>query len=168
MKKIILTVLLGVFCLSFSFSSREAYASASLKGGGARQHSMAPDFTLGTVSGKTIALKDFKGKGIILFFFTTWCPYCREKMPELARDYKTYQSQGIELLAIDAGESKSKVSSFAVKEDLPFDILLDAKTDVADSFGVLGIPTFVLISKEGKVVYFGNDLPSHYATLVEK
>lgn len=160
-------ILFGVFLLFLSFSWESIQASASLRSGAVREDSVAPDFTLSTIRDETVSLKDFKDKGIILFFFTTWCPYCREKMPELARHYSAYEKQGIELLVIDSGESKAKVVSFASKEDYPFDILLDTSAGVADAYGVLGVPTFVLISKEGKVVFFGNRLPDNYAARLQ-
>jgi peroxiredoxin len=129
--------------------------------------SAASDFSLETTADSTVALADLKGKGVILFFFTTWCPYCREKLPFLAKEYEVMRSKNIELLPIDAGESKAKVKAFAEKHNLPFPVLLDTNTAVSGSYGVVGVPTFVLISREGKVVWTGNELPSRYETYFE-
>mgnify|MGYP001602487520 FL=1 len=126
------------------------------------------DFTLDTVSGKTVSLKDAKGKGVILFFFTTWCPACRQKFPSLSKDHETFRREGIGLFVIDAGESQAKVSSFLSKVNPPFDVLLDTSTAVAEAYGVMGVPTFILISKSGVVVYEGNDLPGDYKELLNK
>lgn len=126
------------------------------------------DFTLDTAGGKTVSLKEAKGKGVILFFFTTWCPYCRQKFPSLSKDYETFRREGIELFVIDAGESQAKVSSFLSKAQPPFDVLLDKSTAVAEAYGVVGVPTFILISKSGVVVYEGNDLPGNYKELLNK
>jgi len=167
MNKIYLRVVMGVMAVLLLFSSRDVSAYASL-GQKSQSQTIAPDFSLETIAGKITALKDLKGKGVILFFFTTWCPYCRQKLPLLAKQYQKYQSDGFELLVTDVGESKAKVSSFAAKEHLPFDILLDVDMKASEAYGVLGVPTFILISKDGLVVYEGNEMPSNYQELLNK
>ncbi|OIO35990.1 MAG: hypothetical protein AUJ74_03960 [Candidatus Omnitrophica bacterium CG1_02_44_16] len=140
------------------------FASASLPK--VSKTEAASDFTLDTAAGKTVSLKDAKGKGAILFFFTTWCPFCRQKFPSLSKDYETLRKEGIELFVIDAGESQAKVSAFLSKTQPPFDVLLDKNTAVAEAYGVMGVPTFILISKSGVVVYEGNELPGNYKGLL--
>jgi peroxiredoxin len=127
----------------------------------------APDFTLESLKGDSVTLSHFKGKGVILFFFTTWCPYCREKFPGLSRSYEADKRDGIELLAINEGESRQKISSFVSKENVPFDIFLDSDMKAAQDYGVLGIPTFALINKEGMLVYEGQEIPSDYKELLQ-
>ena len=156
------------FVLSlFVLSSQNVSASASI-GQSAKEKVVAPEFTLGTAQGKTVSLKDFKEKGKVLFFFTIWCPYCRQKLPVLAKEYEQFRSQNIELLLIDAGESKLKVSSFIAKEQLPFDVLLDTSMKTSEAYEVIGVPTFVLVSKDGLIVYQGNDLPRDYKELLSQ
>lgn len=157
----------GMFLALFIFilSLRVAGAAGSL-GMSGKEQKKAPDFSLETVAGKTVALKDLNGQGAIMFFFTSWCPYCRQKLPLLSQEYPTYQKEDVRLVAVDAGESKAKVSSFATKEKLPFDVLLDIDMKVAEAYGVIGVPTFVLISKGGAVVYQGNELPRNYKELL--
>lgn len=168
MKKIAMRIAVSLFVFVFFVSSYNVCASASLlKRKGGSEKVTAPDFSLETVSGKTVSLSDLKGKGVVLFFFTTWCPYCRSKVPMLSKEYSQCQDQGIEFLLIDTGESKAKVASFVDKEHLTFDVLLDIKMSAADEYGIVGVPTFVLVSKEGFVVYEGNDLPGDYAELLK-
>ncbi len=157
-----------IFVLLLSFLSWESVlASASLtKEPKVSEASL--DFTLDTARGNTVSLKEYKGKDIILFFFTTWCPYCRQKFPSLSKDYEKFRSEGIELFVIDAGESQAKVSSFLSSQKAPFDVLLDKSTAVSEAYGVMGVPTFVLISKGGSVVYEGNELPGNYKDLFNK
>lgn len=155
-----------VLLLSF-LSFENVLASASLPKE-PKTAEAAFDFTLDTAGGKTVSLKEAKGKGVILFFFTTWCPFCRQKFPSLSKDYETFHREGIELFVIDAGESQAKVNSFLSKVTPPFDVLLDKDTTVAEAYSIVGVPTFVLISKSGAVVYEGNDLPGGYKELLNK
>jgi peroxiredoxin len=168
MKKIAMRIVVSLFVFVFFVSSYNICVCASLlKRGGSSEKVAAPDFSLETVSGKTVSLSGLKGKGVVLFFFTTWCPYCRSKVPMLSKEYSQCQDQGIEFLLIDTGESKAKVASFVAKEHLSFDILLDIKMNAAEDYGIVGVPTFILVSKEGFVVYEGNDLPDNYAELLK-
>lgn len=149
----------------------EAYASASLgrpESGQAGHLKTAPSFKLKTVSGKKVSLSDSQGKGRVLFFFTTWCPYCIQKFPSLAKDYPSFQKDGIELLVIDSGESEAKVASFAKKMNTPFEILLDEDMSVAEDYGVVGVPTFYLVNAAGSIVFEGNELPSNYKILLSR
>ncbi len=148
-----------IVLLLFLFSIN-AFASASMPKEGVG--TLASDFTLSSISDKTVSLNDFKGKNVILFFFTTWCPWCRKKFPDLEKNQEKYKKDGIELVVIDAGESRAKVASFASKIGTSFDILLDRDMNVADDYGVVGVPSFVLISDEGYVLYKDNDLPDDY------
>lgn len=127
----------------------------------------APAFSLESTKGGKVSLADLKGKEIILFFFTTWCPYCREKMPVLAEEYRKSGAKP-EILPIDVGESKAKVIAFAEKDGLPFPVFLDSDTRVSGAYGLVGVPTVVLISSDGTVAWIGNDLPSDYEKLFKR
>lgn len=132
------------------------------------ESAVAPHFNLKTMKGKDVSLADLKGKNVIIFFFTTWCPWCRKKIPSLVKNEPRYKSEGIELLLVDIGESQAKVFSFANKNSVPFDILLDRDMKVSQDYDVVGVPTVVLISHDGRVVYNGNDLPPNYKELLER
>ena len=153
-----------VLSVLFLFSSSYCMASATLES--ASQNALAPAFSLKTMKGNTVALSDMKGKNVLLFFFATWCPWCRNKIPDLVKNEARYKKDNLEFLLIDAGESQAKVSSFAEKQDVPFDILLDQDMKVSQDYDVVGVPTFVLISKDGRIVYSGNEMPADYRKLI--
>jgi peroxiredoxin len=126
----------------------------------------ATDFTLQDLSDKYVSLKDFQGKPVILFFWTTWCPYCRSEVKSLNEEYDKMKSLGIQLLAIDINEPKERVNDFINKNSITYPILLDSGGTVATKYGVVGVPTIVLISKDSKIVHFSNSLPSNYKELI--
>lgn len=152
-------VLCLVLCFNFSACSfsQESY-----------ENNKAADFTLQELSGKNISLGDFKGKGVILFFWATWCPHCRNALLVLDSEYKNMASADIKLLAIDIGEPKAVVENFKQKYSIKYPILLDSSGSVAHEYGVLGVPTFVVISQKGTIVSFSNSLPDNYKELVLK
>jgi peroxiredoxin len=115
-----------------------------------------------------VVLADYKGKKVVLFFFTTWCPYCQQKFPVLEKKRAELEEAGVVLLPIDAGESREKVASFREKRKIDLDILLDASMSAARDYGVVGVPTFFLIGADGAVLYDGNDLPGNYKEIFDK
>lgn len=112
----------------------------------------APDFTLKDVAGNEVKLSDYQGKVVLLVFSTTWCPHCRAEVPHLKKLYAEYQAKGLVLLNIDIQESQKKVASFVAKNKIPYPVLLDGDGDVSMAYGIQGVPTTVLINKEGIIL----------------
>jgi peroxiredoxin len=119
----------------------------------------APDFALSDLSGLTVKLSELtkQKKPVLLFFWTTWCPYCLKEMKVLVSSYKkAIEDKGIKLLAINAGEPESDVRRLAVNYQVPFTVLVDDKGKVSDAYRVMGVPTFVLVDKRGKIRFRQN------------
>ena len=129
-------------------------------------NAVAVDFSLNDLSGKKVSLSSYQGKKVILFFWTTWCPFCLKEMAHLNKEYSNLENDGISLLAINIDESKAKIDSFARKNAIKFPILLDEGAMVAEDYEVFGIPTIILINSEGKIVSLGNNLPEDYVELL--
>lgn len=109
----------------------------------------APGFTLSDLEGKSHNLNQYKGKWVVLNFFATWCPPCREEMPEFVEYAQSHKD--IIFLAINLKEQIQKVESFAQEYKIPFPILLDADGEAANLYKVRAIPVTVIIDPEGKV-----------------
>ena len=73
---------------------------------------LAPDFQLDNLDGKPVALSDLKGKPVLLNFWATWCPPCRDEMPYIQEIYDEWSDEGLVVLAINYGESASRVKEF--------------------------------------------------------
>ena len=112
--------------------------------------SAAPDFILKDLAGEDFKLSAARGKPVLLIFITTWCPTCRSEIPHYKDIYGTYSQRGLEVVGIDIEEPKNKVSQFAAKNRIPYKTLLDEKGRVASAYGIVGIPTMVLINRDGK------------------
>jgi len=113
---------------------------------------LAPDFTLSDIKGNKVSLSDLKGHVVLVVFTTTWCPYCKREIPGLKKMYETYSQKGLEIVAVYIQESQQKVSAFASAYKLPYTILLDTSGMVARAYGIRGVPTKVLIGKDG-IIY---------------
>lgn len=120
-------------------------------GAGPQVGSKAPDFILKSLDGQTVKLSELKGKAVLLNFFTTWCPTCRVEMPDLEAAWVTDKNHEFVLLAVDLDESEVTVSAFKQRYSLTFPILLDKGSRVANSYGVLPLPTTYFIDAGGIV-----------------
>ena len=69
----------------------------------------APDFALIDLNGESHQLSDYKGQGVFLNFWGTWCATCKKEMPAMGRQYQVYKDQGVQILAVNIAESDLKV-----------------------------------------------------------
>ena len=101
---------------------------------------------------KKINIKEFNGNLLLLNFWATWCAPCKEEMPSLDKLQVNQNLSNLKIFAINISqESKQKVDSFF--EDLNiknFDPYFDAPTTLAKTFSLRGVPTSILIDKDGK------------------
>ncbi len=113
--------------------------------------SSAPNFTLQTLDGKEVTLSELKGKVILLDFWATWCGPCRESIPHLIQLYKNYQKDGLVVIGmnVEKGEMDT-VRRFVKSLDIPYPITL-SPDEVQRDYRVSGLPTTILIDKQGRI-----------------
>jgi peroxiredoxin len=128
-------------------SGRVASAGANMKG------QTAPDFTLESLEGKTVHLSDFRGKGVLLNFWATWCQPCKIEMPWFAELQKQYGPQGLQIVGIAMDDASPKeIGEFAHDLGVNYPILV-GKEAVGDAYGgVQFLPATFYIGRDGKVV----------------
>ena len=129
--------------------------------------SMAGDFKLFSLSHKEYTLSSYKGKqSVLLFFWTTWCPFCQAEIKKISDRAQELTGKSVEVLVIDIGEPKDRVMRFMVDRKINLTALLDENSSVSNSYGVLGVPTFFLVDKQGKIIFEGNSFPENYKELI--
>ncbi|EOD00269.1 peroxiredoxin family protein [Caldisalinibacter kiritimatiensis] len=112
----------------------------------------APNFTLKNIDGEDVSLDDYKGKIVLLNFWTTTCPYCTGEMPDMNDIYLENKDKDFVILAVNVGEQQLKVKKFIQDKGYDFEVLLDKDADVAIKYLVRGIPVSYFIDEEGVVV----------------
>lgn len=111
--------------------------------------SEAPVFTARDLSGKEVSLSSFKGKAVLLNFWATWCPYCRQERKLLNNLYSEYREKGLEIVAVSTDRSVSKVKSYLEKIPSEFVILHDDGKKAARAYNIYSLPTSYLIDRNG-------------------
>ncbi|RFU60546.1 peroxiredoxin family protein [Peribacillus glennii] len=120
--------------------------------GGLRTGVKAPDFELKSLDGKQTKLSDYKGKKILLNFWATWCPPCKEEMPAM-EEFNKKAGSDVVILAVNI-DPENDVKAFADNMGVTFPILLDSqqsKNPVNELYQVMSIPTSYFIDRNGVI-----------------
>lgn len=113
--------------------------------------SIAPDFTLPTVEGKNVRLSDYRGKVVLLDFWATWCPPCRQALPHLAELQQALGARGFQTLGLNLDEEKSELLSFLAENPISYPTLRASENTRAAYGGVAAIPQVFLVDRKGKI-----------------
>ena len=124
------------------------------------------DLILNDLKSNPVNLSVQTGKPSILFFWTTWCPYCRTELRQLNKMSSQMEREGLVVFAIDVGEAGYKVDKFLKDYALNLRVLIDKNGEAAENYGIRGVPTYIFINKDGRVVSMENSLPADYANLL--
>jgi peroxiredoxin len=113
--------------------------------------SAAPDFTLQDLSGKSVKLSDQKGKVVLVEFWATWCPPCRESIPTLEKLHRQYAAKGLVILAVSVDEGGlDAVKKFVAEHKMTYPVL-QGTDDVTGKYMVRLIPAMFLVDKQGNI-----------------
>ena len=138
-------------------------ASMSVSAAGLKPGESAPGFSLKSLSGEQIALKDLLAKGhVMLVFWETQCVYCYSHIKDFNALQKQYANKGLTIAAINfLGEYESEVREYVVDNDVQYLVLADRlnNIDVAEAYKVIGSPTIVMIAPDGKILSYGYKIP---------
>ncbi|MBM3242474.1 redoxin domain-containing protein [Candidatus Poribacteria bacterium] len=110
----------------------------------------APDFELKDLQGQSVKLSDFQSKVVLLNFWATWCPPCREEAPHIEKLYQTYKEQGVVILGVNYEADIEKVRQFVKEQGMSYPILLSGRK-VFQAYGVRWIPANFYLDRAGVV-----------------
>lgn len=110
------------------------------------------DFSGPTSDGQTFRLSDTRGKVVLLNFWATWCPPCREEIPDLIKVQEKYKDRGFTIVGVSQDDTLATATRYVKQNGMNYPVLIgDPQTQRELNFQ--GIPTSVLLDKEGKIVW---------------
>jgi thiol-disulfide isomerase/thioredoxin len=125
---------------------------ASLKMSRLPAGSMAVPFELTTLDGKVVQSSELAGKVVLVNFWATWCGPCKEEMPSLARLQKQLDPAHFVLLTVTTDLQRQGIAHFLSQLGVSLPVLFDEDQDVSRSFMVRGLPTTIVIARDGTLV----------------
>jgi len=150
---LVLVVVAFVAALMLYFGYHQARRTGTGSVPRLTQSTLAPDFALESLDGKTMRLSDLRGKAVLLNFWATWCGPCKIEMPWFVDLQKQYGAQGLQIVGVAMDDaSKEDIGKFAKDMGVNYPILI-GKESVGDQYGgVPALPESFLISRDGKIV----------------
>lgn len=114
----------------------------------------APKLVLPDLNNRTRDLENLRGRVVVVNFWASWCPPCREEMPSLWRLRHRFRDRNLEVIAVNMGERKEVIKAFLVEEmKRDFIVLMDQDQITTRSWKLLGFPTTYVIDKQGQIAY---------------
>ena len=129
----------------------------------------ATDITFSDISGDKFALSErWKVKPVLLYFWATWCPYCKVATPKVVKLNEKY-SEFIDVLAINIGVNDSLPNTHKYIRDyqINYPVMFDETSQVSALFNVVGTPVFVIISVKGEILYRSHRYPEEVEATFE-
>ncbi len=114
----------------------------------------APDFEAQTVAGDSLALSDFRGRVVLVEFWASWCPPCREQLPRAAA--LESELEDLVVLAVSVDTRRDRLERFMERVQVPRRVLLDPEGRIAGRFEVEAMPWAVLIGADGALLWQGS------------
>ncbi len=116
-----------------------------------------PEFQLASLDGRMIASSDFAGQVVVIDFWATWCGPCKLQAQFLDQLHEEVGGR-VQFLAIDVGEEEAKVRGYVDKDPFPYPVLLDPQEVLMERYQILGLPTVMVIDRQGRVSYLRTGL----------
>jgi thiol-disulfide isomerase/thioredoxin len=150
MKRFLCLVVLGAIVALSACSKKEA---AKVQQGPLQENSPAPAITVNSLNGKPLNLSDLKGKVVLLNFWATWCPPCREEIPSMMKLNSAMAGKPFQMVAVSIDEGgRPAIESFFKTSGFSLPAYTDPDNQAAKAYGITGVPETFVIDKSGILI----------------
>jgi cytochrome c biogenesis protein CcmG/thiol:disulfide interchange protein DsbE len=115
------------------------------------QSGMAPDFTLTSFSGETVTLSELRGQVVVINFWASWCPPCREEAAYLEQTWRKYKDQGVVFIGVDYLDTEAEALAYIEEFDITYFNGPDLRTKISQAYKIQGVPETFYVGKNGEL-----------------
>jgi cytochrome c biogenesis protein CcmG/thiol:disulfide interchange protein DsbE len=112
---------------------------------------MAPDFSLTSFDGRTLKLSELRGQVVIINFWASWCPPCREEAAYLEQTWRKYEDKGVVFIGVDWVDTEKEALAYMDEFDLTYFNGPDIGTRIAQAYNIQGVPETFYVAKNGEL-----------------
>ena len=112
---------------------------------------MAPDFSLTSFDGRTLTLSELRGQVVIINFWASWCPPCREEAAYLEQTWRKYKDKGVIFIGVDWVDTEKEALAYMKEFDLTYFNGPDIGTRIAQAYNIQGVPETFYVAKNGEL-----------------
>ncbi len=112
---------------------------------------MAPDFTLTTFRGETVTLSALRGRVVVINFWASWCPPCREEAAYLERTWRKYRDRGVVFIGVDYADTRKEALAYIAEFDITYPNGPDIGTRISRAYRIRGVPETFFVDKRGQL-----------------
>jgi len=131
-----------------------AYLLKTLDLRGYTSRTAPPQFSGTTLDARQLSTAEHRGSVIVLNFWASWCLECRSEMPVLERVQREFSSRGLAIIGVNARENEEVVGRYAKELGLTFPLVFDPDGKINALYGVIGLPTTFVVSRDGRAIAF--------------
>lgn len=110
------------------------------------------DFTVAGLDGRLSRRSDLAGKIVLLNFWATWCPPCKEEIPSIQKLSDSMQGKAFTVMAISVGEKKTTVADFVKQWKMTYPVYIDPQNGLGKVYASRGIPTTYVLDKQSNFI----------------
>lgn len=115
------------------------------------QSGLAPDFTLASFDGREVNLSNLRGQVVIINFWASWCPPCREEAPYLEQTWRKYQDKGVVFIGVDYVDTEKEALAYIDEFEITYLNGPDIGTRISQAYNIQGVPETFYVAKNGEL-----------------
>ena len=140
-------VTFAMLALLLGFLAWGVYKSAT----GPRASGAAPDFTIKSYDGQVVALSTLQGQVVVVNFWASWCPPCREEAAYLEQTWRKHRDKGVMFVGVDWVDTPANALAYIEEFDVTYPNGPDVGTKIAEAYRIQGVPETFFVDKKGKL-----------------